>query len=78
MNETPHGGNTVTDLMTDDEVCAYLRISKPTLRRFLSDKDSEFHQITIKKIGVQRRWVRESVVAFVNKSNTTTTQETEI
>lgn len=54
------------DLMTDKEVCDLLRISSSTLRRHVKDQTSNLQRIKRCDVGGQRRWLRESVDAFIN------------
>jgi len=54
------------ELMTDTEVAKALRVSVATLRRHIQDSKSDLDKIQRRQVGGHRRWVRESVEAFVH------------
>lgn len=70
------------ELLTDDELCDRLRISKETLRKHLKDgppkrrnmDTSDVRAINKISIGGQRRWLKSSVDSFI-QGNKSTTQE---
>lgn len=59
-------------LMTDDELCALLRITRPMLRKVLNYgpaskryQGGDLRLIQRVHIGGQRRWLPESVEAYI-------------
>jgi predicted DNA-binding transcriptional regulator AlpA len=66
--------NTPNEVLTDEEVCAMLRIGKSTLRRHLKKGpprkrvpgSRDVRLIEHFTIGRERRWLSSSVTAFIN------------
>ena len=64
--------NDRSDLMTDEEVAAALRISVRTFHNHLKDgppkgsKGGDVRLIRERRIGRSRRWLRSSVEKFIN------------
>ena len=50
------------ELTTDAELCKRLRISLPTLRKYV---DTKFKDITRFEVGKSRRWLTVSVDKFI-------------
>lgn len=63
----------VPDLLTDEEICALLRISRSTLLRHLKHgppasmkpEQADLRRIRRINVGGERRWVRESVMSWL-------------
>lgn len=53
------------ELLTDEEVCGILRITKVTLRTHLK-KNEYVGRIKHIQVGGQRRWARKAIEAFIN------------
>lgn len=62
------------ELMTDDELCRLLRISRSSLTRYmrqgppllLKSKQNDIRGIRHIQVGGERRWVRASVIAYIH------------
>jgi len=52
----------IEEIMTREEVCKLLRISEPTLYRYM-----KHHKLPSKKIGNQRRFIRSDVNKWISE-----------
>jgi predicted DNA-binding transcriptional regulator AlpA len=50
------------EFMNDNEVCEFLRISHPTLRKLINDPASKLSGVKRVMIGKRRRWVKDSLM----------------
>jgi hypothetical protein len=63
---------TDNELMTDRELCVRLRISLPTLRKYVELGEDNINSIPHCVVCGQRRWNRVAVEAFITGNQTTT------